>query len=577
MATLIPAVPKKCPRSERMVFHKLERELPDEWIVLHSLGLPGHETKIEGEADFVVLAPSGIFVIEVKGGTVSCRDGVWTYSGDFPTFTKRESPWSQAMTALGAVRNSLTVADSRFNSVLFGYGVMMPFTEFTTRGAEIRPEVLLDRRTFRQSSGSHFARLASYWRDDMLARRPGHPCAELTPELITTARRILRPDADTAFSLGSYLSGVDDEIIWLTNRQIRVSRRMAGNFRTIVRGAAGTGKTVIALDRAKQLAENGKRVLYLCFNRYLAAAVRKSATGDDDAPSFDVFHAHALYRSLITEAGLSRGLDEHEPDALFREIFPDLAIEAIIAMDAAPWDAIIIDEAQDLLLPSYLDVFDLLLVGGLKTGCWHFFLDPMQNIFGGDVEEQITERLLEYNPAIDELFENCRNTKQVAIQTSIISGIDVPADGAASGLESEVHYFSDRKDARQQIETVISALLDGDVKLSDIVILSSRTLENSVLAGAASLAGRPLIRPDANDMPDGGGILFCTIQSFKGLERKIVLAVDLEEIGEEAWSMLHYAGLSRARTLLHVFLSRAREKRYAAQAHSYGRRLSAAS
>lgn len=577
MAILIPSIPKNCARSERLVFQKLERELPEDWIVLHSLGLPGHETKIEGEADFVVLSPPGIFVLEVKGGKVSCRDGVWTYSGDFPAFTKRESPWSQAMTALGAVRKSLTAADNRFNNVLFGYGVMMPFTEFTTRGAEIRPEVLLDRRTFRQPSGAWLRSLAGYWRDDTNARRPGHPCTELTPELIAAARRILRPDAETAFSLGSYLSGIDDELIWLTNRQIRAARRMAANPRTIVRGAAGTGKTVIALDRARSLAASGKRVLYLCYNRYLAAAVRRSAAGGNGVSPFDVFHAHALYQSLITKAGLSTRLDDHDPDLLFRQLFPDLALEAIITTDTPPWDAIIIDEAQDLLLPSCLDVLDLLLAGGLRTGCWHFFLDPMQNIFGGEVEEQITERLLENNPAIDELFENCRNTKQIAIQTSIISGVDVPTDGALAGPDSALHYFADGKDARQQIETLVTDLLDGDVKLSDIVILSSRKFENSVLAGAASLAGRPLIRPDETCIPEAGGILFCTIQSFKGLERKIVLAIDLEEIGDEAWSMLHYAGLSRARTLLHVFLSRGKQTRYAEQSRAYGLRLGAAS
>ena len=126
MAVLIPFAPKKCPASERVVFQKLERELPDDWIVLHSLGLPGHETKIEGEADFVILCPYGIFVLEVKGGTVACHEGLWTYSGDFPTFTRKESPWNQAMTALGAVQNSLKYGDIRFKHTLFGYGVIMP-------------------------------------------------------------------------------------------------------------------------------------------------------------------------------------------------------------------------------------------------------------------------------------------------------------------------------------------------------------------------------------------------------------------------------------------------------------------
>lgn len=573
MAITIPPASKRCPRSERLVFQKLERELPDDWIVLHSLGLPGHETKIHGEADFVILCPLGVFVVEVKGGKVSCQDGLWTYSGDFPTFTKKESPWSQAMTALGAVRNSLRKQDSRFKTTTFGYGVMMPFTEFTTRGAEILPEVLFDRRAFRQSSETYIRSLASYWRNELRARQPDSILNELTSKDLKLARRILRPDAETAFSLGTYLTGIEEELIYLTNRQIKVARRMAANPRTVVRGAAGTGKTVIALDRARKLAESGKRVLYLCYNKYLAAYVRKSVTRSDESLPIDVFHVHALYHKLIEDAGLAEKLSGHEPDHLFQRVFPDVALEAIITSEVPPWDVLVIDEAQDLLMPSHLDIFDLLLADGLRSGTWHIFMDPMQNIFGGEIEDQVEKRLLESNPVIDELFENCRNTKSVAIQTSIVSGIDVPVEGAIDGPGSEIHYFKGKTDFKQKIEDVLQDLMDKNVKPNDIVILSSRKFESSFLSGENSIAGRRIIQPSEKDIPDSGGLLFCTMQSFKGLERKVVLAIDIDEIGDEAWSMLHYAGLSRARTLLHIFLSRGKEDCYDEQSRSYGLRL----
>jgi len=573
MAILIPSAPKNCPGSERLVFNKLERELPDEWIVLHSLGLPGHETKIHGEADFVILSPHGIFVLEVKGGTVSCHDGLWTYSGDFPTFTKKESPWDQAMSALGAVRNGLRDRESRFKNVLFGYGVVMPFTEFTTRGTEIVPEVLFDRRSFRQSFKASISSLATYWRRELERKFPNKNYKELTPEDLKLARIILRPDTETAFSLGTYLTGIDDELVFLTNRQIKIARRLAANPRTIVRGAAGTGKTVIALDRAKRLAASGKKVLYLCYNKYLAAYVRRSLTHTEGITSFDVFHAHALYRKLIEDAGLNERLSGYEPGEMFQRIFPEVALEAIIVSGSPVWDALIIDEAQDLLSPPHLDVIDLLLTDGFRLGVWHIFLDPMQNIFHGESEHLIEDRLLESNPTVDELYENCRNTKSIAIQASIISGIDVPVEGAVSGPESEIHYFEGRQNCKRRIEEVLQKLLNADVRLGDIVVLSSRAFDNSVLAAEKDILGRRIVQPDERDIPDVGGLLFCTMQAFKGLERKVVLAVDIDEIGEEAWSMLHYSGLSRARTLLHVFLPRGKEGRYAEQSRTYGLRL----
>lgn len=54
----------------------LERPVPDEAVLLHSLRL--QERQLEYEADLVVLFPgAGWAVIEVKGGDVRRQDGVW--------------------------------------------------------------------------------------------------------------------------------------------------------------------------------------------------------------------------------------------------------------------------------------------------------------------------------------------------------------------------------------------------------------------------------------------------------------------------------------------------------------------
>ena len=52
-----------------------------------------------------------------------------------------------------------------------------------------------------------------------------------------------------------------------------------------------------------------------------------------------------------------------------------------------------------------------------------------------------------------------------------------------------------------------------------------------------------------------------------------MVAVDMAEIGEDRWSLLHYTGLSRARVLLHVFLPLAARGTYEKQAHAFGSRL----
>jgi hypothetical protein len=574
MAVLMPDTPDACPNSERLVYERLGHELPDDWIILHSLGLPGHETKIWGEADMVVLSPLGVFAIEVKGGTVTCNDGLWTFAGDFKSYSKRESPWKQALGAMSAIKKRLQEADSAFNDVLFGFGVVMPYTTFTTTGAEIVQEVLLDRRQFRGPFGHFFSALQRHWHEVCLERH-GRAYRGLRPDEVRRARQMLRPDLETALSVGGYLIGVDARLLQLTNEQIRTSRRLASNLRTVVSGPAGTGKSIIALDRARQLSAAGQRVLMLCFNQLLATHLRSGLAGDARAGKLEVYHVHDLYRRLINSAGLLPRLEEEDPDhaEFFPKRFPEVAAEALCVRAAEPWDVLIIDEAQDLLTPEHLDVFDLLVRGGLRRGRWHVFLDPLQNIYGVETQDLVEQRLAEGAPAFDELFENCRNTRQVAIQASIISGVDLAIAGAPNGPPCTIHNYTSKAEGAAKLEQVVRQLLDQDVLVRDIAILSTRRRENSLLAGRMEIAGHRLADPSDELALRGGALLFSTMHAFKGLERQVVIAIDMAETGDVKWAMLHYAGLSRARGLLHVLLPSSSKRAYELQAEAFGRRL----
>ena len=92
-----PSIADDAPPGERAAFEAL-RDAPgtDDWIVFHSLGIGRHVSQLEGEADFVVLAPGhGILVIEVKSHLrVQADDsGRWKLGND--EWTTR-SPFQQA-------------------------------------------------------------------------------------------------------------------------------------------------------------------------------------------------------------------------------------------------------------------------------------------------------------------------------------------------------------------------------------------------------------------------------------------------------------------------------------------------
>ena len=575
MAVLIPAEPKACSYSEKLVYQRCGRELDDQWVVLHSLGLVRHRTKIWGEADIVILSTKGIFALEVKGGSVECKDGIWQFGDPAKGgYTKKEDPWTQAKTSMFAVQDELEKADPAFSSLLFGFDVVMPNETFTTTGCEIEPAVLLDRRYFGSDLNRYLKRLQVHWTDEYRARHKRSPKLP-SAEDIRKARRILRPNVESAFSLGSYLNGVDAQLVELTNSQIRAARRLDANPRTIVRGKAGTGKTIIAIERARKLAKSGKRVLFLCFNRLLAEHIRASLASERASYRIEVRHIHSLFRETINSAGLGSELDEAsaDPQRLYGEVFPALFTEAVLSVEPEPWDALIVDEAQDLLTPANLDAMDLILKEGLDRGCWHLFLDPNQNIFSVETQEAAEARLQRTYPTFDELAENCRNTRQVAIQASIISGIDLETFGAPDGPACETVYYTSPRDFLEQLEQIVGRLIRAEVRPADIAILSTRKRENSLVAGLGSIAGQTIVDAENLSAGSSGDIVFATMHAFKGLERQVVLAIDMEGIGAPDLKMLHYAGLSRACGLLRTFLPAKKRTAYNAQAKAFADRM----
>lgn len=576
MAILIPDVPQNCSGSERLVYRRLERDLSEDWVVLHSLGLANHETKLWGEADFVILSTKGIFVLEVKGGDVTCQNGGWHYGkpGSKEYYTKREGPFKQAKDAMFALKK-LLAPHAMLRPLLVGYGVVMPHAVFQTEGPEIENEVLLDARAFARPLGFYIGRLQRFW-SEVYAKRHGDEKSLPTVEQVRQIRQILRPDVGTTLSLGSFLNGLEQDFIQLTNRQIRAVRGMTNNPRTIITGRAGTGKSVLAIDRARRLSAEGKKVLFVCYNKALAQHVEYSLLDEPDTRHIRVRHLHGLMQDSIAKAGITASLERDGVPEVewFGRVFPEMFVEAALSCEPDVADVLVVDEAQDLLTPSNLDVLDLLVQGGIRKGSWNLFLDPLQNIYGKSSEEAMS-LLSDAGFAAYELYENCRNTLQVALQTSIISGVEMALDGALQGLPCDCVYYANREDFIEKIQHEGRRLIQSDVAPRDIVILSTRRYENSSVADIDELAGLKICSISDAEKRRDDAIHFATFHAFKGLERKVVLAIDLDGVGDEHLSLLHYAGLSRAIGLLVPFLASSERKNYQSQAERFGARLAA--
>ena len=240
--------------------------------------------------------------------------------------------------------------------------------------------------------------------------------------------------------------------------------------------------------------------------------------------------------------------------------------------DESRYDLLIVDEGQDLMRETYLDVMDAILVGGLAGGRWAVFFDPKQDLFDGMGIGGLSG-LCAAAPAQFRLKTNCRNTAPVAVTTSLLSGVDADETLVVDGPEVTELWYRDDSEQRRRLAAELSRLLSQRLKASDIVVLGSRRLADSCLA--AGIKGVPY--PIAELPIDGprlvSAIGYASISSYKGLESDAVIIAGIEDM-ESAWSLNQlYVAASRARAYLAVLMSESIRDQYEERARDFGRRL----
>jgi superfamily I DNA/RNA helicase len=253
---------------------------------------------------------------------------------------------------------------------------------------------------------------------------------------------------------------------------------------------------------------------------------------------------------LINEADLRDQLpDVQEPD-LFDIYYPQLALDALDRLGRlGEIDALVIDEGQDLLKPPYVQFLDALLSGELENGCWRLFYDPNQDLFAGRAPSELDR--VETLATCYRLTKNCRNTREIALTTSILSGVRVAETLTAEGPDVVEAWGSDRAGLERGFRRLLHKWLQKGVEPEQIVVLSPRTLERS-LVSTVDQSRLPRRIVDIDDTT--ASIHFSTIAGFKGLESDAVVLVDIDELSSPERIAQLYTGASRAKSLLGIVL-----------------------
>ena len=564
MARMIPpACTNKTPLGEKDLFNKL-RDDPDTagWVVLHSLDLKKHQSKIEGELDMVVIVPRlGILCIEVKGCEVSRQDGKWIY----PYETSVEGPFKQASKAMHSLRAYLVSKDCTLSRLLFFSAVVFTRVDFDEQSPEWHSWQYINRRLFIRRpvsvNVSNILQRAHQHMESCVGLNSWYNKVDSCPDDGEVRRMvaILRDNFEYVVSPRSDLEQLEQMICRFTEEQFDALDLLEENDRAVFKGPAGTGKTFLAMEATKRAIADGHSVLFLCYNNLLGDWLStQTSTYSDDPKLFQCRTFHSLLLEISSEKPVKGAGNSY-----WRKDLPLRTLDRLLD-DARPcysYDMLVIDEAQDLLTEEYLDIMDLLLKGGMAGGKWVFFGDfERQAIYdseGGSGIQQALEGLSGRAPnhVKSSLRINCRNAEPIAETLVITSGL-------APGYKRVLHdnegsdvdplFYSSAFDQEKHLADAISDLRKI-FKPGEIMVLSMRNDENSCAASASVESVRARLAP-IRQVRDGNTIPFASIHAFKGLEAPAVIITDIDSLDDERSRALLYVGMSRARIRLFMLM-----------------------
>jgi len=333
-------------RGEREIYYLLKQGLSDDFTVIHSLPWLARGVKEidpnyapTGEIDFLIIHESlGLLALEVKSGEQRVENGLFTYVktgkiGNHVLQTRKNlhglARWLGSDPSLRwRIGYGLVFPDSVFGENVISSGLV----DTTVTPPQ---SLFIDRMDMDTSElAARIRELMVYWKQTL-----GNPALG-----VSRAARlvdVLCPTFDGTPSWGNRVEY--DNRIWLrlTQEQASVVHTIMSQARMVVTGWPGTGKTLIAVEIARRMIAQGKRVLMLTFNALLVEHLR---TEIDSATMAKVATWHGFCSDYAKRLP---GKTESSSNWLEHGCLEDL--QTAQANGLIPnFDVLILDEAQTL-------------------------------------------------------------------------------------------------------------------------------------------------------------------------------------------------------------------------------------
>lgn len=530
MAIMIPEKPIEIPAGSREdeIFIALSR-LPDEYYVFHSFVLVSNTEGIlrESETDFVIFHPKkGIICLEAKAGHVYCSQGTWYYGSGIKM--KHGGPYKQADMNKWKLQKyfeekGMTEVWEKCKSI---HAVWFP----SINRAE------LNRIQFPSDADKSITLTEESLKDsekdiDKLFS------IDLPSQVVTSiskfeAKRILDnilcPSFDLVPSMASEMGIKRNAFNRLLKEQVNILNFLDDQPFAVINGAAGTGKTMIALEKARRHSENGERVLFLCYNKFLC-----------DYCKTNFAHNYVVYNTID---GFACGFCATETADYYKL---QEVLETAYYAGTFPFKHIIIDEGQDFGQERFeeteiINLLETIVLSDEIGGSFYLFYDKNQLVQGDRIPKYISESDCKLT-----LYKNCRNTENIAI-TSMrpLKFASKPKmfAGCIRGESPKIFISENEEKQKTLLDDALKQLIEK--KITDVVILTCKTEKSSIFSQYCS---------NGKYIFNGVSFRFTTCRKFKGLEADAIIIVDVTKnslCGNDNLSF--YVGASRARFYLSI-------------------------
>ncbi len=587
---------------ERLLFRTLKTYLPDDYIVYYEPDIQGRRP------DFVIIGPDlGIVILEVKDYTkntlfqINHEEWQIISSSGEQTFVK--SPMKQARDNMFHVVDALkkdkdlVQLEGKYKFQLkFPYGHGVVFTrmyskDFIEHGlySVIDPNLCLTRDEIDPDKESFSEEILMDKILNMFVV-PFRLKEPLSMKDINAIRYHLFPEVRISAEFKQSVPYQDQLLLSLHDiktmdlHQENLAKQI-GDKNRLIRGVAGSGKTIILASRAKMLSKQNPdwKILILCYNISLANAIQQMITHMLNEPEdlFDFDPSTKMpQKQTITVRNFHSWLkhdlkmNEHQLPSMIDKLSRK---EAILPT----YDAVLIDEGQDFEA-EWLRLVSLLI--NEKTQSLLLVEDRAQTIYNRK-RSYIQDTGLSFQGRSKVLSINYRNTHQIVtfawnfyrkhslfknkvvtreLEGDIIAPQSTKRKGPEPGIIKAKNFYEEMRLVARQAKKLHQ---EKKVSYEEMLILYrvKRTYQHPIIdtiKRALSNEDLPYFWITENDLSkrsyakEDGKIKISTIDSSKGLDFRAVFIVNIDSMpfplveNKEREVSLFYIGMTRAQEYL---------------------------